>query len=519
MEYKFYRELKHNFLIFEDKGEDRQGDNYRYRIAESGRIKGLVPCSERGVNGRRYFYYEINSMQSLKDRYAAKGMSFEQLSSLLLDIKNLLEELSEFLMGDEGLVFNTASVYTDLVTGRCRFIFCPFYDESRSFPEFTMGLLDLVDEKDEKATALIYELCEKSAENGDFVYEVIEDVLASSGYTGTQESKNKAAEPEIFAAAQENYLSPEMIDEEDDEEEDEACGKRRGKFGKKDAADKSSKKNSKKNSKKSNMVGTTGSRMEQSENRLSAKIQLVMAVLFMALVGAMVYIRKNYILNSEESLLSIAVMLVSSVTGVIAFIGGYRQMKEQKGGKREQEQEVYEQDLSADTPMDLWDDFSESDFTRGDFAKNDFSRGDFAKNDLSRGDFAGETGYRNNIRVMPSSRMSSREADPETVLLDMDGNENMTLFSTNMGRTIRISLDKLPITLGKMEGCVDTVITDESVSRIHCRFIEDGERVALLDLGSTNGTYRNGVRLSPQQKTYIEEGDEIRLGRVCFDCR
>ena len=58
-----------------------------------------------------------------------------------------------------------------------------------------------------------------------------------------------------------------------------------------------------------------------------------------------------------------------------------------------------------------------------------------------------------------------------------------------------------------------------SISRMHCRFVSDGGRIAVIDLGSTNGTFKNGLKLLPQQKTYIDEGDEIRLGRVCFDCR
>ena len=95
----------------------------------------------------------------------------------------------------------------------------------------------------------------------------------------------------------------------------------------------------------------------------------------------------------------------------------------------------------------------------------------------------------------------------------------MCYHPKNLDKTVRIALDRLPLTVGKMEGCVDKVLKDSSISRIHCRFIREGERVAVLDLGSTNGTYRNGLRLSPQEKIYIEEGDEIRLGRVCFDCR
>lgn len=40
-----------------------------------------------------------------------------------------------------------------------------------------------------------------------------------------------------------------------------------------------------------------------------------------------------------------------------------------------------------------------------------------------------------------------------------------------------------------------------------------------MDLGSTNGSFRNGLKLIPQEKNYIEEGDEVKLGRICFDIR
>jgi hypothetical protein len=127
-------------------------------------------------------------------------------------------------------------------------------------------------------------------------------------------------------------------------------------------------------------------------------------------------------------------------------------------------------------------------------------------------------GYKAPVKVTGSFTRQQTECE-ETTVLDQDENRDMALFSRNLDKTVRIALDRLPLTVGKMEGCVDKVLKDTSISRIHCRFIREGERVAVLDLGSTNGTYRNGLRLSPQEKIYIEEGDEIRLGRVCFDCR
>ena len=104
-------------------------------------------------------------------------MNAAQVKSLLTDIKDVLEGLSEFLLGEEGLVFNCKTIYTDLASGVCRFIYCPFFDEGKSFSDFAMELLELVDENDREATELVYRLCEQSATFGDFTYETLENTI------------------------------------------------------------------------------------------------------------------------------------------------------------------------------------------------------------------------------------------------------------------------------------------------------------------------------------------------------
>jgi DNA-binding winged helix-turn-helix (wHTH) protein len=50
------------------------------------------------------------------------------------------------------------------------------------------------------------------------------------------------------------------------------------------------------------------------------------------------------------------------------------------------------------------------------------------------------------------------------------------------------------------------------VSRRHARIVVDGDRVALEDLGSQNGTYLRGERVT--ERTTLADGDEVRLGPV-----
>jgi DNA-binding winged helix-turn-helix (wHTH) protein len=50
------------------------------------------------------------------------------------------------------------------------------------------------------------------------------------------------------------------------------------------------------------------------------------------------------------------------------------------------------------------------------------------------------------------------------------------------------------------------------VSRRHARIVVDGEQMALEDLGSQNGTYLRGERITG--RATLADGDEVRLGPV-----
>ena len=82
------------------------------------------------------------------------------------------------------------------------------------------------------------------------------------------------------------------------------------------------------------------------------------------------------------------------------------------------------------------------------------------------------------------------------------------------GKQKEMEVKDLPITIGKKKEQVSLVLSDPSVSRIHCRIIEHEGEPALIDLGSTNGTYLNGIRLNKEEILKIEKNDEILIGKV-----
>jgi pSer/pThr/pTyr-binding forkhead associated (FHA) protein len=65
--------------------------------------------------------------------------------------------------------------------------------------------------------------------------------------------------------------------------------------------------------------------------------------------------------------------------------------------------------------------------------------------------------------------------------------------------------------IGKKEDEVDLFMNDEGISRMHARIIRNGEDYYVEDLNSTNGTFKNGLRLKPYERRKLVKGDEIKL--------
>ena len=438
MEYSYHRELKHNYLIIKNSEEESDKNTlYQLKILENRKLTGFVTCDLRNINNESFLYYEINSMQSIKDCFAVRKMSYEDLVRLLEAVKRTIDGLSEYLLGMENVILDGRSIFMDLSSDEFKFMYYPFAHENKSLGAFADELFDLVDQEDQKAIEMIYDFCDQAQNEGLLVLECIEHLLEKNTVSKPVE------EPHIVETFSESF------EEESEEKEDHIV------------------KNQKNN----------------------VKIQMIFAVLFLGVVASMVYIRGNYILNKEENILSIIVLVVSMLTGLTAFFTGVKELLQKK------------------------DSLSERDYESKEADKNEW-----LEDECNIEESIDMKTYQNTLKV--TSGVTKERGYGETMVLNDDTEKALTLYSRNTDKTVRISLDCLPIVLGKMEGCVDKVINDASISRIHCRFSQNEKgNIVITDLNSTNGTYRNGLKIKPQIEQEIEEGDELRIGRICFDCR
>ena len=70
------------------------------------------------------------------------------------------------------------------------------------------------------------------------------------------------------------------------------------------------------------------------------------------------------------------------------------------------------------------------------------------------------------------------------------------------------------VVIGRAPGCTLTLDADDEVSGRHVRFVLHSRRLVLEDLGSTNGTWLNGVRLVAPAP--LSPGDVLRCGQTAL---
>src|SRR5205809_5653363 len=88
----------------------------------------------------------------------------------------------------------------------------------------------------------------------------------------------------------------------------------------------------------------------------------------------------------------------------------------------------------------------------------------------------------------------------------------VTLIIHSVDGARELPLTGSRLTLGRTEPA-DLVINDQSLSRVHASINRDGERVWIVDEGSTNGSLVNDAPV-PASGTPLRDGDEIYLGNT-----
>ncbi|HEY8080630.1 MAG TPA: DUF3662 and FHA domain-containing protein [Acidimicrobiales bacterium] len=107
------------------------------------------------------------------------------------------------------------------------------------------------------------------------------------------------------------------------------------------------------------------------------------------------------------------------------------------------------------------------------------------------------------VELFESKRLKAGRAEIVASFFEGDVSPNLVLPD---GKSLRVSSN--PIVIGRLPEC-EVCLGDTNVSRRHAQVALDAGDVVVTDLGSTNGTFVNGRRVT---RATVRPGDELTIG-------
>jgi diguanylate cyclase (GGDEF)-like protein len=104
------------------------------------------------------------------------------------------------------------------------------------------------------------------------------------------------------------------------------------------------------------------------------------------------------------------------------------------------------------------------------------------------------------------TKIASKDELVRPVTKDKDQAYLIVLAGASVGEMYKIAKEKTVIGRGNQ---ADIHVVDDGISRRHAEIVHDAHGIYVRDLGSTNGTFCNGERVSEQQ---LKDGDKIQVG-------
>ena len=487
LEAKYFRDYKHSYMILPCKS--RQPENsYQCRQLTSNKIEEILRCSMRHVNGMTYFYYDISSRTTMESLYRDRKMTYRQIRELFEQLYHIYCRVGDFFLDETRMVFSPEYIFYDLSRKKYIGLYYPDYEEDRPYEPLMDYLLEHMDNEDERLGESIYQIYERAEDSGFS----LRDALQILGESEEKEEKEEpAARPgEIFRLpgnASSEHGKAEPVYQQTDMRDSHGDGSALWEEG------------------EDKPVRT------RKKNPFSALVTLISTLG----IAGIILIYGTYELSDEEIM---TLFGCGALLGVCLAAGLMGMLKNGTVRGRKKAVEEGEAEIkSSEALNDLY------------LAAHESMSSEYARN---REVISSECVQ--NRELISLEHVLSKEREPElsapvrrgaaleeescgnTVFFDSAKLAEHKLYALDKKNKKHIELTKFPFTVGKMAGCVDCILADESVSRIHARFERAGDVIQLTDMNSTNGTYRNGLRMQPQETVEIEPGDEIRFGKLNY---
>ena len=121
--------------------------------------------------------------------------------------------------------------------------------------------------------------------------------------------------------------------------------------------------------------------------------------------------------------------------------------------------------------------------------------------------------FREDLGAMIRARATDLTIDEREAVEALPSGAALLVVRRGPDLGARFLLDQ-DVTVAGRHPAVDIFLDDVTVSRRHAEFRRNGTRFSVVDLGSLNGTFCNGVRIDGEVP--LEDGAEVQVGKFRF---
>lgn len=468
MQADYRRDISHSYLILS--GEEAPDiASYQVRMLVTNQISGFLPCQIQQIDQKMMFYYDVTSKQTLQMLLEHRQIRKELLELLLSQIAEALEKIRSYLLGLNGLVLRPEYIFLDAAGRQLWFCYYPgneqtFQEQIRELSEY---LLPRLEHQDRMAVMLGYVFYQKCVEE-TVTAEVFQELL-HGGFREWQEEKEEEREVQ-----REVFHKP--LDKTEGEKE-----------WKKD--------NDGVPRSREELLEAFFAPEEQEEKRLVWDMKRRLLFFGTAAVAAgllAVLGLGGYLLEG---------CLLVGASGGIVLVGVVVKRTLRDNREQEEEMEKYlctgwektgQEKRSGCPPQELQSSgeqenrLAEKQVQRRELRESVQTENQSEETICLEPEFAGES--KEKARLIPEGDMT--------------------------GGIIR--LEKEICLVGKEPEAADVVLPFPAVSRIHARFLWNGETYLLSDLNSRNGTGVNGELLETGKPRALVSGDQIQFANLTY---
>ena len=465
MQEEYLYEGAKNYLRLEKK----EGFRNELKMLERGRIPGLLPVREKSLNGVEYLYYEVGSFVNIRDVYLKKKLDRKTVGRLFEILVRQQEHLSEYLLDERWLLTDPKYLFMDMAGEELFFVYYPggetdIWEQYGNLIEFLIRSGDYGDEALIEKIYSFYDLimCKSfSLRKGlEQMRELLktEEAPEKEGYAETDRTQEATDFPGEESGTGGKEASEESLIET-------------GRLST-EAEPRSRKTDSCKAPEYPREEDGLKAR-KRSGGSAAAKVLRLVPIPCALLEIFFLYILMNMNLSRQELvLLAAGAVSAPAMAAVCLFLS--KMLKE-----RDEEDSGEEFTMEPERPVE-----------------------------------------KQNRAALPPAAAHAAGEDGESKTRFFEGAEQAENRLYGIGKNRRvIRLENLPFIIGKSKEHVDYQLSDSSVSRMHAKFTAREGKVYLTDLNSTNGTFKNGLRLLPGESTLLEREDEVRLGKLEFAFR